>query len=105
MDEAQFNRELNKFKLVRRPDYVGPMNKQRTAPVPVSAPKPKVSAGASSASASAAASKPSATASPTATFWDLLGIYAKERMPEADAIKLVKKCEELFKAEIATAEG
>lgn len=106
MEENQFARELNKFRVVRRPDHVGAIHRKRTAPVPAStsvkAPS-KAKLAATGTATSSSASKAPVGAPANATFWDLLMLYAKERMPEADATKLVQNCEQLFRAEVATA--
>ena len=102
MDEAQFARELAKFRVVKRPEHVGPMQRKRTPPAGPKAAKTSVGAPAATGGGGGGAT-PSTASSTTAstsnaTFWDLLAVYSRERMPEQDALKFAKMCQDLHEA-------
>ena len=97
MEEAQFARELAKYKVIKRPEHTGPLQKKRT--VQSSTTSTKSSKAAIAATAGNKHTSAQSQPKPDASFWDLLLGYASERMPEADAVKLVNTCKDLHNAE------
>lgn len=94
MEEAAFNKELNKYRVVRRPEYVGksasPVDTKKIAPAPSTT---KKSVASSSAATINDAAK---NISGNKDFWETLAEFAKLKgIPADEATKLVQAAKQL----------
>ena len=96
MDEGQFNKELNKYRVVRRPEYVGPQLQKRTKKQQAqAATKPKTKAAVAAKSTNQVPAENIDYSS--LSFWDYLVMYLKDKsLTQAEAEKLSAKAKEIF---------
>lgn len=95
MEEAAFNKELNKYRVVRRPEYVGksasPVDAKKIASAP-STTKKSVASSSSAATINDAAKNISGNKD----FWETLAEFAKLKgIPADEATKLVQAAKQL----------
>ena len=107
MEEAQFARELAKYKVVRRPEHIGPLQRKKDV-VPSLSSTSKTSKAKNKAAAASSSAASKANPAPVVAgdneklaFWDLLRKYAGDRMSAEDAEKLVNTCKELHSEEVS----
>ena len=101
MDEAAFARELNKYRIVRRPDYVSKKGAE---------PNKKASLASQSSSTTSrssgkpqSATKSASVSSSSVDFWDLLQQYCVEKgLPAKDAKTLVMEAKRIHELKMET---
>jgi hypothetical protein len=99
MDEGQFARELAKYRVVRRPEYIGGKQKRDAVEQPTTAAaKPARSKAAATASQTSTGAATKSAAPEDTSFWGQLTQYLSERMPPQDAQKLATACKNLYEA-------
>lgn len=86
MDETSFNRELNKYQLVRRPGHVGPVFRKQQPAAKAPTTTKSTAAQRTAVSKEERAPPPS---TPDSGFWTLLSVYLSEKDMKPEQVEKV----------------